>query len=86
MKGVVNGYELITLSLYNGKRTIRVTFLIDGKPYLDSRTYENIDEKQFLAINELLEDYMGHNKNAEERSSTIPWTTTLAEMQRIIYG
>ena len=57
MMGVVNGYELITLSLCNGKRTIRVTFLIDGKPYLDSRTYEEINEDQFLAINELLEDY-----------------------------
>ena len=86
MMGVVNGYELITLSLCNGKRMIRVTFLIDGKPYLDSRTYEGIDEEQFLAINELLEDHMGHNKNMEEWSSTIPWTTTLAEMQTIIYG
>ncbi len=86
MVGVVNGYELITLSLCNGKRTIRVTFLIDGKPYLDSRTYEEINEDQFLAINELLEDYINHNKKVEVWSEAITWTTIMYEMQRIIYG
>lgn len=85
MMGVVNGYELITLSLCNGKRTIRITFLVDGKPYLDSRTYEEINEEQFLAINELLEDYIDHNKKVEAWSESIPWTTIMYELQRIIY-
>ena len=70
MMGVVNGYELITLSLCNGKRTIRITFLVDGKPY---------------AINELLEDYIDHNKKVEAWSESIPWTTIMYELQRIIY-
>lgn len=85
MTGVVNGYELITLALYNGRRRIRITFLRDGKQYLDSRTYDGINEEQFQKINKLLEDHMIHNREVEERVSTIPWTTTLHEIQRIIF-
>ncbi len=87
MKGVVNGYEIKTLSLCNGKRTIRVTFLIDGEPYTSTlRIYKGIDEKKFLEIKELLKDHMEHNRKVEEWSRTIPWTTTMCYyLESIIY-